>query len=47
MKNCNHKKVYSNRVLMSNPPQISWTCEKCGETGSEKYNVSEQKIKIN
>jgi hypothetical protein len=25
-----HKKVYTNHVLLSNPPQYPWVCEVCG-----------------
>lgn len=32
---CKHKKVYSNYVLTSNPPQYPWICEKCGTEGTD------------
>lgn len=41
---CSHKKDYSYNVLLSNPPQISWTCKKCGEKGFENYKAFDLKF---
>ena len=35
MSECKHEKVYSNRIIPSNPPQVQWICRKCGEMGTE------------
>jgi len=35
-KQCNHKKVYSNKIMCSLPPQRKWICEICGEEGIEQ-----------
>jgi len=32
---CHHKKVFSKRMLMSDPPQQDWICSKCGIMGRE------------
>jgi len=37
-----HQKVFSDKVLMSNPPQYQWICSICGEKGVDKgtfYNT--------
>ena len=34
MKQCNHKKVYSDVVLYSNPPIYQWICCLCGLKGT-------------
>ena len=31
-----HDKEYSNKVLMSYPPQYSWVCRKCGTQGTDQ-----------
>ena len=35
-KQCNHKKIYENRMLLSIPPQRRWVCEICGEEGIDR-----------
>jgi hypothetical protein len=30
---CEHEKVYSDRILTSDPPQHPWICRKCGGRG--------------
>ncbi|MBJ8189172.1 hypothetical protein JDS79_19735 [Bacillus cereus] len=41
---CYHDKEYSNYVLMSNPPKVSWKCKKCKERGTEVYNAIDNRI---
>jgi hypothetical protein len=36
MKCENHKKVYANYILTSNPPQYPWICSECGEKGTDR-----------
>ena len=38
-KNCEHKKVFSNIVLTSYPPQYPWICEKCGFEGRDRGSL--------
>jgi hypothetical protein len=44
MENCEHEKVYADYALYSNPPQVPWTCIKCGEKGKDVYNAYEIKF---
>lgn len=39
--NGQHKKVYAEHLLMSNPPQQPWICSECGEKGvdQEVYKI--------
>lgn len=30
---CIHEKVYEDKVLLTNPPKIRWTCNKCKVNG--------------
>lgn len=32
---CKHDRVYSNRYLLSHPPQKEWICRICGAEGVE------------
>jgi hypothetical protein len=36
MKQCKHEKVYSNTVLLTDPPQYQWICRLCGKEGINK-----------
>ncbi|MET1122766.1 hypothetical protein ABWU59_27945 [Priestia megaterium] len=36
-KECNHRKVYANQILMSNPPKIRWFCQECRMRGYKTY----------
>jgi hypothetical protein len=34
-----HTKVYSDRLLLSNPPRLCWICSECGEKGDEPPTI--------
>jgi hypothetical protein len=33
---CKHEKVFSDHLVMTNPPQRDWICKVCGQTGSDQ-----------
>lgn len=36
---CNHKKCYSEKILMSYPPKVKWICRICNEEGIEQLSA--------
>jgi hypothetical protein len=39
-KDCNHVKIYSKQLLLSNPPKVGWYCLNCGLKGYEIHTIA-------